>query len=104
MFGVSDVIVEIAEADRDVLLVDVRTPVGRCRIIGNVRQIGRILYVDIAHIDGLTPGALGRAGLNTIGRKLLELANVDEIIIEGGTRTSGRFKGRAPRTIRLLRT
>ena len=104
MFGASEVFVEIADVERDALLVEVLTPVGRCMILGNVRQVGRILYVDRAHIGGLLPGALGRAGLNVIGRKFLEQANVDEIVIEGSTRTSGRMAGRTPRTIRLRRT
>ena len=42
-----------------------------------------------AHIDGLKPDALGRAGLNAIGRKVLEEADVDQIIIEGSVRTTG---------------
>jgi hypothetical protein len=66
MFRPDEVILEISEAESDILLVEVITPVGRCRIIGNVHQVGRILYVDRAHIDGLTPGALGRPGLNII--------------------------------------
>jgi hypothetical protein len=52
-------------------------------------------------VQGLTPGALGRAGLNAIGRKLLEEADVDQIVIQGGARTTGRGKGRRPRPFRF---
>jgi hypothetical protein len=59
------------------------------------------MRIDRAHVEGLGVGALGRPGLNAIGRKLLEVANVDEIIIQGGTRTTGRTKGKVPSPIRF---
>jgi hypothetical protein len=101
MWVEADVTVEIDEADEDVLLVVISTPVGKLRIIGNITRIGRVLHVRKAHADGLHPGALGRAGLNAIGRKLLEEADVDEIIIEGGTRTTGKNAGRSPKPFRF---
>jgi hypothetical protein len=71
------------------MLVELRTPMGTVSILGSVTR------------EGLSPGALGRRGLNAIGRKLLDEADADQIVIEGGTRTTGLCKGRAPRTIRF---
>jgi hypothetical protein len=56
----------------------------------------------------LWPGARP-AGLNAIGRKLLEVTDVDQIIIQGATRTTGRNPGRIPKsssshTVKLVLT
>ena len=95
--------VEILDSDRDVIVVEVRTPSGRLQLMGAIQVVGRTLYCGRAHIQGLTPGALGRAGLNAIGRRLLLEADVDQIIIEGAFRTTGRGEGRFPRPIRFPR-
>jgi hypothetical protein len=101
MFGLEDVFIEIDTVDEDVLLVDVITPVGTVSIMGNAEFVDRVLYVRKTHVDGLTPGALCRRGLNLVGQKMLEVADVDEIVIEGGARSTGLRKGKAPRVIRF---
>jgi hypothetical protein len=93
--------IEIEAADHPVMIVTVTTPIGTIEIIGSVTRRGRVLRLDRVHVQGLAPGALGRAGLNAIGRKLLEEADVDEIVIQGGARTTGRNKGKQPRPIRF---
>jgi hypothetical protein len=83
------------------MIVTITTPAGTIEIIGSVTLRERVLHLDRVHVQGLTPGALGRSGLNAIGRKLLEEADVDEIVIEGGARTTGRNKGKRPRPFRF---
>lgn len=61
-------------------------------ILGALSPEGDTLVVDKAHIDG--------GGLHAIGRKLLEEADVAEIVIKGAPRSTGRCKGRTPRPIR----
>jgi hypothetical protein len=101
MWTDADVTVEIDQVDRDVMIVIIGTPVGKLQLIGEITRIGRVLHVRKAHADGLHPGALGRTGLNAIGRKLLVEADVDQIIIEGGTRTTGKNPGRPPKPFRF---
>jgi hypothetical protein len=101
MWSEADVTVEIDQVDRDVMIVVITTPVGRLQIIGEITQTGRVLHVRKAHVEGLHPGALSRSGLNALGRKLLVEADVDQIIIEGGTRTTGKNPGRPPRPFRF---
>jgi hypothetical protein len=103
MWSPDQIEVEIDEADHPVMIVTITVPTGVLELIGSVVRVGRVLQVDGAHVQGLSPGALGRAGLNAIGRKLLEEADVDEIVIQGGARTTGRNKGRRPRPIRFPR-
>ena len=101
MWDNADITIEIGLVDGEVMIIEVTTPVGVMQIIGSVTRVGRVLHVGGAHVDGLHGGALGRAGLNAIGRKLLEEADVDQIIIEGGTRTTGKNPGRPPKVFRF---
>ena len=101
MWASEEITIEIGLVEDEVMIVEITTPAGMVQIIGNVTRVGRVLHVRKAHIDGLHGGALGRAGLNAIGRKLLEEADVDEIVIEGGTRTTGKNPGRPPRVFRF---
>ena len=103
MWDGDQITIEIDLVDHPVMIVRISVPIGVIEVIGSISRVGHILHVDRAHVQGLAPGALGRAGLNAIGRKLLEEADVDEIIIQGGTRTTGRSKGKVPRPIRFPR-
>ena len=96
-------VVDIEGYDNGVMLVAVTTPAGRFEILGTISIVGRMLRVERAHVDGPGPGVFGRAGLNAIGRKLLEESDVDEIVIEGSARSTGRNKGRIPKPVRLRR-
>ena len=103
MLDVDEIAIEIDLVDHSGMIVRITVPIGTLEVIGSISRIGRVLHVDGAHVQGLAPGALGRAGLNAIGRKLLEEADVDEIVVQGGTRTTGRGKGSRPRPIRYPR-
>ena len=99
-----DVMIEVVEVDGDLVLVRIATPVGGIELIGHVSLRNRVLFVERAHIQGLSPGALGRIGLNAIARKLMVEADAESLVIEGGTRTTGRAEGRAPRPFRFPRS
>lgn len=101
MWRPDEIVVEIVAADRDTMIVAIATPAGLVELIGTLKREGRVLRVDGAHVQGLRPGALGRAGLNAIGRKLLEEADVDQVIIAGGTRSTGASRGKRPRPVRF---
>jgi hypothetical protein len=103
MWATDQISIEIEDVDHPVAVVMITTPVGTLSLIGGISIVGRMMRIDRARVEGLTMGALGRVGLSAIGRKLLEVADVDEIIIQGGTRTTGRTKGKIPRPIRFPR-
>ncbi|MBP2296587.1 helix-turn-helix domain-containing protein [Azospirillum rugosum] len=44
--------------------------------------------------------ALGRSGLNAVGRTLPEVANVRKVVVQGATRTTGKQRGQKPSPIR----
>lgn len=101
MWGLDDVSIEISFVDRDVMLVAIATPVGTFELIGEVRIRAGLLVIANAHIQGLEPGALGRQGLNTVARKMMVEADVQGLVVEGGTRTTGRTRGRRQRPFRF---
>ena len=101
MWAATEITIEIDAVDHPVMIVSITVPIGVLEIIGSVTLVGRTLRIDGAHVQGLRPGTLGRAGLNAIGRKLLEAADVDEVVIQGGVRTTGQRKGKIPRPIRF---
>jgi len=102
MWPLDQILLELdPESEKGVVIIKITTPAGRIDLIGEPLFVGRVLIVNGAHVSGLTPGACTRAGLNAIGRKLLEWADVDEIVIQGSIRTTGRNAGRAPRIIRF---
>jgi hypothetical protein len=92
-----------SDTDHPAVEIVVRTPIGDLTMMANVSVTGRTLRLDGMHIEGSAPGLLGRSGLNAIGRKLLEVADVDEIIIQGGTRTTDRYRGKVSRPTRFPR-
>lgn len=101
MWNLDQIEIEIEDADGSEMIVVIDTPVGPSRIAGEVRLVSGILTIDGAHVQGLSPGALTRVGLNAIGLKLLEVTGAHSLVLQGGSRTTGRNPGRAPRPIRF---
>jgi hypothetical protein len=95
MWTEADIVAEY-EIDGPVVSITLTTPVGTVSILGEMAIVGDDLHIIRAHVGGLYPGALGRIGLNAIGRKLLEMADVQKIVIQGSARTTGKRKGRLP--------
>ena len=101
MWRSTSIAIEIVQAEGHEAIVAIDTPAGRLELMGTISIGGRVLTISGAHVQGLEPGRLGRTGLNAIGRALLDIADVDQIIIQGGVRTTGRRQGRRPRAFRF---
>jgi hypothetical protein len=105
MWKPDQIVVDLQDVDSSeqppVALVRIATPIGIIELLGAIWFNGRTLHVNEVHVGGLSRGACGRDGLNAIGRKLLEVADVDQIIIQGATRTTGCNAGRIPKVIRF---
>lgn len=63
----------------------------------------RFMKLSRAHIHGATANEVGFANLKTIAQAVLEGMDLDEIIIEGGIRTTGACPGHIPRPFRFTR-
>ena len=96
--------------DFPVVGIEIETPVGLIRIMGELVEVGRRIVVREAHIESETPGkssvvpaGIGVGALIAIARAFLEEVDADEVIVEGGVRTTGRGKGRRPKPFRYAR-
>lgn len=103
MWTTADLHVEIEEAEHPTAVVTVLTPAGTVKLMAELTLVGGVLRATDAHVQGLHPGALGRAGLNAIARKLLEETGADTLVVEGFSRTTGVRPGRRPRPFRFPR-
>lgn len=84
------------------VIIQITTPIGTMELMGEVvHWTETVMKIDRAHVQGLSPGACGRPGLNAIGRKLLEFIDVKELLVQGGTRTTGLRRGHVPRLFRF---
>lgn len=101
MWALDAITIEVSDVDEETMLVAISTPAGRLDLLGRVRIRERVLMVEAAHIQSLSPGAIGRVGLNAIARKLMVEADVEGLVVEGSTRTTGRSKGRIQRAFRF---
>lgn len=90
-------------SEHPVWVITAHMQAGALRLLGLIELKGRTLHVRDVHVEGLTPGALGRAGLNALGYALMEVADVDELVIQGAVRTTGARPGRRPAAFRLIR-
>ena len=99
MWTSDEIAVEIDAIDHSETIIMITTPSGVVSMMASVSITDRVLWLDGVHVGGLKPGVLGRAGLDAVGRKLMELADVDEIVVQGSTRTTGRNQGKVPRPI-----
>ena len=90
-------LIDLIEEDGSTILIEIVTSVGTLQLIGACEPFDRDLVIDRAHVQGLSPGVLGRQGLNEIARKIMETADVDTIAVQGGVRSTGRNVGRPPK-------
>ena len=100
MWSSHDITLEIEEAEHPTLIAIAVTPAGTITLIAEAEMHGRTLWLTKAHVQGLSPGALGRAGLNALAAKFLEECDAEALVVEGGARTTGANPGRAPRPFR----
>ena len=112
MWSRADIRIRLDDGATDfpVVGVEIETPMGVIRIIGEVVEVGRRIVVEEAHIESETPAGasfdpagVGVRNLIAIARAFLEEVDADEIIIKGGARTTGRGKGRRPKPFRYAR-
>lgn len=101
MWADADIEIEIDDAEGRTMIATVHTPAGSLTIIAELELIGDVLWACRVHVQGLSPGALGRAGLNALARRFLEEADAKALVVEGAARTTGANPHRRPRVFRF---
>jgi hypothetical protein len=91
--------------DHPVTTLTVDTPAGRLIVMATCLQSRRSMTLLGLHAHGETVGAnaIGAANLAVIARAFMELMDLDELVVAGGTRTTGANPSRIPRRIRFAR-
>lgn len=91
-------------SEDDVVALIVSTPVGIITIIAEFEFVSdRLLIMRRAHVSGLEGNSLGYGRLRQIMNVALQIGKYDEIVIEGGNRTTGANPGHQPRPLRFRR-
>ena len=58
-------------------------------------------FLNELHLQGSSAGNIGREALWKMARDLGKQYNVSEVIIQGGRRTTGKYKGQVPSPISI---
>lgn len=95
----------ITQVDVDVMLGVLVLDSGRVEFATNFVIIGRRIELSRLHLHGAGPNVLGPSAVRQALQAVMVSFDVDEIVIEGGTRVTGAATGRAgtgPRTPKRL--
>ena len=69
--------------------------------MAGLRVEGNALYLDNLHLHGAMPGKVGRKALWDMAKDLGKQYNVQDVFIQGGSRTTGALKGTKPSVIHI---
>jgi hypothetical protein len=107
MWTADDIQIELEDelTDGQVITARIITPAGALLVMAEVEQRGRELLLDRLHMHGetLRPNELGPHRLRQLAHALIEWMDLDAVIIQGATRTSGAHRGSLPRPLRFTR-
>ncbi|WP_245569826.1 RHS repeat domain-containing protein [Flavobacterium soli] len=94
--SMTDNLVRIVAMEDDILIFSANIGTETVEGIANFSINEGILYLDKAHIQGSEAGKVGRKALWDMGEDLGRQFNVREVHVQGGVRTTGKYKGKLP--------
>ncbi|HCT85679.1 MAG TPA: hypothetical protein DF296_10835, partial [Candidatus Margulisbacteria bacterium] len=89
-------LVKIDAIEDDIIIFSARIGKETVEGIANFTIKDSRLYLDKLHLQGSAPGLVGRESLWDMAKDLGRQYNVKEVIIQGGKRTTGKYKGQVP--------
>lgn len=92
----ADAVVKIGTIEDDVMMFSAKVGDETIEGITNFTIREGRLYLTQLHLQGSSAGNIGRPALWKIGKELGRQFNVKEVIIQGGKRTTGKYKGKVP--------
>ena len=90
--------IEIVERDGDTMHMSVTTVAGVVTVMAEMLRVEGLLVLDQVHVDGQ---GLRLGDIRRLAKVFGEVEDVEEVIIQGGTRTSGAHPGSRPTPIRV---
>ena len=65
-------------------------------VVTNFEKVGETLKLDKLHISGSSSEKVGRPALWEIAKDIGKQFEAKEIVIQGGRKTTGKYKGKVP--------
>jgi hypothetical protein len=94
-------LVRIVAVEGDVIIFSSRIGKETIEGITNFAVKDGKLYLNQLHLQGSSAGSVGRGSLWNMAKDLGKQYNVNEVIIQGGKRTTGKYKGTVPSPITI---
>lgn len=94
-------LVKIMHVEDDILMFSSKVGKETVEGITNFTVKEGKLYLNKLHLQGSSAGKVGRESLWEMARDLGRQYNVKEVIIQGGRRTTGKYKGQMPSPITI---
>jgi hypothetical protein len=94
-------LVKIEEMVDDVIVFSAKVGEETIQGISNFRVVGDKLHLNGLHIQGSAAGKIGRANLWRLSKDLGNQFGVRNVIIQGGRRTTGKYKGEVPSPLNI---
>lgn len=100
----SEIVLQAVFDNDDLVMIDVRIGNAVACILAHLVLEGSTLTLRGTHVDGPGANLLGPATLKAVVRRMMEIADVETVVIEGAIRTTGAGPGRIPYPIRFRRS
>ncbi|GAA4160711.1 hypothetical protein GCM10022217_25170 [Chryseobacterium ginsenosidimutans] len=89
-------LVEIGTIEDDVMIFSSKIGTETVEGVTNFSVKDGKLHLNQLHLQGSSAGMVGRQALWNIAKDLGKQFNVEEVVIQGGKRTTGKYKGQVP--------
>ncbi len=94
-------LVKIREISDDIIVFSSQFGDETIEGMANFKMVGDKLHLNGLHLQGSTGGQVGRANLWNMAKDLGRQFNAKEVIIQGGKRTTGKYKGTVPSPVKI---
>ena len=94
-------LVKIGEISDDVIVFSSKFGDEAVEGIANFKMVGDKLHLNGLHLQGSSAGQVGRSNMWNMAKDLGKQFNAKEVIIQGGKRTTGKYKGTVPSPITI---
>jgi len=94
-------LVKISEIDGNVMMFSAKIGNETVEGVTNFSLKDGKLFLDKLHLEGSSAGKVGREALWNMGKDLGKQFNVEEVIVQGGRRSTGKYKGTIPSPVKI---
>jgi hypothetical protein len=94
------------DAEAGVWTFIVNVPGYTLKVMGDLTEVSpdaKRIVLSGVHMEGASRNEIGPANLRMIGDRFCEVNGYDELVVQGGVRTTGANPGREPRRLRFKR-